>query len=114
MMHSGQANRARLGPHRMESHMDSLKELKRQLTIVKAERAMLIRRGQSIAEIDATIVTIKAEIAVTGATVAETNAAGRFEPEGEQQTFGKLDVRDDDLMDTIASKNWSMQYPWRR
>lgn len=112
-MNSGRVTRACLERYRMESRMDLLKELKRQLTMAKAERAMLIRQDQPLTEIEARIGKIKDEIAATGATVAQTNAAGRFAPEGEPETFGKLDVRDDDLLETIASKSWSMQYPWR-
>lgn len=77
MIHSRRAKRVCLEP-KMENHMDNIKDMKRELKTLVAERAMLIRRGVATTEIDAKIVSIKGEIASTGATVAEVYTAGQF------------------------------------
>ena len=91
--------------------MDPLKKMKRQLTMADAERAMLIRRDQSTAEIDATIVQIKAEINSAGATVAQVNAAGRFMSDEQSVTVGQLAQRDVDVL-RYADEMARRSGPW--
>lgn len=93
--------------------MTTLKDMKRELTMAKAERSMHIRRGESTAEIDAKIASIKAQIAATGATVAEVNVAGRFATDN-GITDGELVTADIDLMGSITSKSWATAHPWQK
>lgn len=114
MLHSGRVTRTCLA-HRMENHMTSLQELKRQLTMAKAERSMLIRRSQPTDGINARIAQIKAEIDAKGATVAEVNAAGRFTPEDQPVSEKQLFATDRAVMSDVHERgNWGMVYPWRR
>ena len=101
MLNSGRAKRACLEP-KMENQMTNIKDMKRELTTLKAERAMLIRRGDATAGIDAKIASIKEEIASTGATVAEVYTAGQFATD-QPVSHKELLSRDMHVMGEISS-----------